>query len=252
MGLSVDGPIDGLVKLAFEDFDEREAYKAYHRHLTYNSKKSMDRAFNALMPLFGLMYRQGGRFYNYENQRVIDYVNYAAFSIFSELRRRNMNIQGTSMGKFIFYFRKKIKHGVISQALNSQTTRIIDFGYECKNYTYGRLITHKDVEAKMTLESLPSILWHKVCENSRFNDSFRKRVCAYILGRLVHGKKPVPKVLKQHFGLSKERAEFFEDYVVVSSRQILDSLWVSVLSPEEDDPFLILSGPLDSYFWEAA
>lgn len=251
MGLSIKGPVDGLVKLAFEDFDDELAYKAYHRHLTYNSKNSMERAFNALLPLFGLMYRQG-KFHRHDSPRVIDFVNYASFTLFSELRRLRSELYGVPMSHFIFHFRRTIRGGVFRQVISTETTRIVDFGYQCKSYTCGHLVTHEDVEAKMMLESLPSMLWHKVCSDSRFEDPFRRRVCAYILGRFVHGKKPVPKVLKQHFGLTKDKAQFFEDYVVVSSRQILESLRTSVLSPDEDAPFLLTGGPLDYGKEEAA
>jgi hypothetical protein len=244
MGVSVEGPVDDLVRLAFEEFDSKAAYKAYHRHLTYNSKNSIDRAFRALMPLFGVMHRQG-KFHRHESPRVIDFVNYASFSLFAELRRVRTSLYGVSMAHFIVHFRRVIRGGVYQQIISTETTRIVDFGYNCKVYTCGSLITHSDVEAKMMLESIPSILWHKVCEDCRFKDASRRRICAYILGRFVHGKRPVLKVLKTHFGLSKEKAQFFEDYVLVAARRVLVEMRPNVLRSNEDAAFLLGGGPLD-------
>lgn len=244
MKISVEGPVDALVILAFEDFDSKSAYKAYHRHLTYKSKNSIERAFRALMPLFGVMHRQG-KFYRHDTPRLIDFVNYASFSLFSELRRVRSDLYGVSMVNFIIHFKRIIRGGVYRQVISTETTRIVDFGYNCKSYTCGSLVTHEDVEAKLMLEAIPAILWHKVCEDCRFSDAFRRRVCAYILGRFVHGKKPVPKVLKQHFGLSKEKSQFFEDYVIVAARRVLVEMRPSVLNTSDDAAFLIGGGPLD-------
>jgi hypothetical protein len=200
------------------------AFDAYVSWRETQSPDALEDAFQRALPVIG---RVVIRLYFATRGEVIgldedDLVSVAAADLHGALARGGYT--GTSPYQYYSFLRGVVRRAVLKE-LNRNRYRVFDFASRCSKPPSARLQSTQDMEFKVFLERLPLLLYRQTCaaiKGSARIDPPERRLSLHVLTCLLSGRPLLaPKILAQHFELSRARVRFIMDWTTVAVRRQL-------------------------------
>jgi hypothetical protein len=215
------GPLTGidLESIATSRFDREIATRAYKRWVSGES--SLDEAYKLSLPIIGMTIKSSFPSSGVEDEELI---REAAFEIFKSIaaKRFKAELYPEECPCYQYHmYMAQICYRAMANALRVDYNQQFDFDFGCTRPPYGQLPKYKDVEFRIFLEQLPSVLQDQALKRIRFSGNERS-VCIHILNRLLSGRMIVPKFIRNRF--SVKNPKFYVCYVTVVLRGIMYEL----------------------------